>query len=559
MSEQEENIFGIDLGTTYSCIAYVDEYDKAVIIQNKENNLTTPSVVLFEDENRIVGEEAKKLAKLYPTRVVEMVKRHMGEANWRYDFGDKDYTAEEISSYILRKLAADAQEYLNIPVKDVVITCPAYFGASQREATAQAGLIAGLNVLEVINEPTAAAINYGLQKEQDQVVLVYDLGGGTFDVTVIEIKGGMITVIATGGDNNLGGRNWDEAIVNYLAAEWRGENISFLDPLDSLETVQELWERAEQAKFSLTQRTETSVSVAHAGTMSRVTLTRDKFNELTTDHLLRTISYTRDTIENASQRGYSSIDQILLVGGSTKMPQIKEGLEREFNIPLRVFEPDAAVAKGAALYGKKLLIDQKVRSAAGAMMGTTYDEGDMAAVTPSVVRRAEEQVANDMGLRLGSVQQYHKAKVTNVASHSFGIVVITDSNKPTEREVISNLVVVNEPLPVTQTKQYGTREDDQELVILRVMETSETTQLVEKENYSEEAEIGNVTLTLPRNLPEGTPVQVTLELNRQGRLVVTAKELYAGASIETTIETKHGISESELQEAKARANKLAIS
>ena len=559
MSEQEETIFGIDLGTTYSCIAYVDQYDRATIQSNKENSNTTPSVVLFEEDNRIVGEEAKKLAKLYPTRVVEMVKRHMGEANWRFDYGAQDYTAEEISSYILRKMASDAEELLAIPVKDVVITCPAYFGVPQREATARAGQIAGLNVLEVINEPTAAAINYGLQKEQDQVVLVYDLGGGTFDITVIEINGGVITVIATGGDSNLGGRNWDEAIVTYLAEQWINENGDYSDPTESLETMQELWERAEQAKFSLTQRNETSVSVAHAGMMSKVTLTRDKFNELTSDLLGRTIAYTKETMRVAAEKGYSVIDQILLVGGSTKMPQIKEGLEQAFNIPLRVFEPDAAVAKGAALYGKKLLIDQKVRSAAGSMMNTTFDESDMEAVSPSVIRRAEEQVANEMGLRLGSVQQYHKAKVTNVASHSFGIVVITDSNKPTEREVISNLVVANDPLPVTQTKQYGTREDNQDEVILRVMETAEITPLVEQDKYDDTAEIGMVTLTLPGNLPEGAPVQVTFELNRQGRLVVTGKELYTGNTIETTIETKRGISDSELQEAKARANKLAIS
>ncbi len=559
MSDREETIFGIDLGTTYSCIAYIDKYGEAVVIRNKENNLTTPSVVLFEDENRIVGDEAKKMAKVSPDSVVEMVKRHMGEADWRYNYNGRDFTAEEISSYILRKLAADTEEMLNIPVKEVVITCPAYFGIPQREATALAGEIAGFNVREVINEPTAAAITYGLQKEQDQVVLVYDLGGGTFDVTVIEIKGGSITVVATGGDDNLGGRNWDEAVVGYLAEQWKIQTGSFEEPTDTLETLQDLWERAEQAKFSLTQRMETTVVVSHGGKVAKVTLTRDKFNELTSSLLYRTIMFTRFTIDDARARGFNQIDQILLVGGSTKMPQVKEGLEREFNIPLKVFEPDTAVAKGAALYGQKLLIDKKIQSAVGDMMGTPAVDVDMAAVAPTVVRQAEEQVANDLGLRLGSVQQYHKAKVTNVASHSFGIVVIADSNTAREREVISNLVVVNEALPAIKTKQYGTREDGQEIVEMRIMETTETSQTVEQDKYTDEAEIGNAVLSLPMHIPAGSPIEVTFELNQQGRLHVIGRDLRSGAVIEATIETKRGISDEELQEAKARASKLAIS
>lgn len=560
MSNREEIIFGIDLGTTYSCISYVDEYGQAVVVLNRENSSTTPSVVLFEDENRVVGDEAKKLAKLYPNSVVEMVKRHMGEAQWQFYYGGISYTAEEISSYILRKLAVDAEEKLSFPVRDVVITCPAYFGISQREATARAGAIAGFNVLEIINEPTAAALTYGLQKEQNQVVLVYDLGGGTFDVTVIEIKGGEITVVATGGDANLGGRNWDEAIVNYLADQWESQTGSYGEsPIESLDTLQDLWERAEQAKYSLTSRAETSVMVTHAGMSAKVTLTRDKFNELTADLLLRSIRYTKDTIQDAAQRGFATIDQILLVGGSTKMPQVKEGLEQEFPIPLKVFDPDTSVAKGAALYGQKLLIDKKIHSEIGSLMGTSFDENDGAAVSPSVVQQAQEQVANDLGLRLGSVQQYHKAKITNVASHSFGVIVIKDSNTSRERDIISNLVLVNDALPAGKTKQFGTREDDQETVVLRVMETTERTDEVEQERYTDEAEIGNVVLTLPPRLPEGSPVEVTFELNRQGRLHVVGREMRTGVEIETTIETEHGISEEDLQEAKARANKLVIS
>ena len=217
---ENKQVYGIDLGTTYSCIAVVDKLSgKPYIIPNGEGDATTPSVVYFEDaDTRVVGKEAKNTAVLEPDSVIEMVKRNMGAPDWRWSFEGQEYSAEEISAYILRKVVDDAEQTLGVRPEDVVITCPAYFGIPQREATAAAGRIAGLNVLEIINEPTAAAIAYGLQDDRDQVVLVYDLGGGTFDVSIIEVKDGSVSVIATGGDHELGGRDWDEEVVKYLSA-----------------------------------------------------------------------------------------------------------------------------------------------------------------------------------------------------------------------------------------------------------------------------------------------------------------------------------------------------
>lgn len=559
MSNQNETIFGIDLGTTYSCIAYVDEYGKAVIIFNKENKPTTPSIVLFEGENRVVGDEAKNTAILYPEQVVEMVKRHMGEPDWRYFYEGKDYSAEEISSYILRKLAVDAEEKLGIPVKDVVITCPAYFGINEREATARAGMIAGLNVCEVINEPTAAAITYGLQNEQDQVVLVYDLGGGTFDVTVIEIKGGAITVIATGGDHQLGGRDWDKAIMNYLVEQWQNETGSFEVPTDSSETLQDLWLKAEIAKYALSTRKDTKVPVAHGGSPVGVTLTREKFEELTASLLDRTMMFTRFTIDDARSRGCNRIDQILLVGGSTKMPQVAQQLEREFGLPYKMFDPDEAVAKGAAIYGQKLLIDAKIVNAIGSMTGTAAEEVNVDEVAPTVMYRAQENVANDLGLKLASVQKYHETSVTNVASHSFGIIAIVESGTPRRREVISNLVLFNDPLPASATRIFGLEEDNQETVILRIMENAEKDSNVEQSKYAANAEIGNAVLNLPVRLPADSKIEVTFELNHEGRLHVVGREPISGAAIEATIETRGGISEEELAEARSRAATITVS
>ena len=558
MSDAENIVFGIDLGTTYSCIAYVDEYNQPVVVPNSEYKLTTPSVVLFEDEDtRIVGEEAKNSSVAFPDKVVSMVKRNMGEADWRFSYNGKEFTPEEISSYILRKLAVDAEQQLNLPVKDVVITCPAYFGIAQREATAHAGQIAGFNVREIINEPTAAAIMYGLQNEQDQVVLVYDLGGGTFDITVIEIKGGAITVIATGGDHHLGGRNWDEAVVVYLAEEWKNQTGSSDEPTDSPDTLQDLWNRAEQAKWSLSSRNETHIVVTHAGQHAKVALTRDMFNELTAGLLDRTIMYARLTMDEARTRGYNHFDQLLLVGGSTKMPQVPDRLEKEFGISQKVFEPDAAVAKGAAIYGHKLMLDEKIQIKIAEKLGTSPEEVNVEHVDSTVVRRAQEEVARDLRLKPSDVKKLNETKVTIVSSHSFGIIVAMDYGTPRSREIISNLVLAQDPLPASPVRTYGTLEDNQDSVELKIIENVSRSK--EVEDLNEGQEIGNAILTIPSGLPAGTPIEVAFEMDHQGRLHVVGREPRSGAQVEASLETNRIMSVEELQEARARATKLAIS
>jgi molecular chaperone DnaK len=556
VNKQEKAIFGIDLGTTYSCISYVDKYGKAVIIPNKEHSLSTPSVVLFEGENLIVGDEAKNSALLNPDAVVEMVKRHMGEANWRFLYDGMEYTPEEVSSYILRKLVADAEEALHIPVKDVVITCPAYFGITQREATVRAGEIAGLTVHEVINEPTAAAITYGLHSEQDQVVLVYDLGGGTFDITIIEIKGGAITVIATGGDHNLGGRNWDEAVVLYLAQQWQAETGLADDPTDSLESLQDLWLKAEKAKWALTARSKTGIVVSHAGHRVKVTLTREKFDELTAGLLERTMLFTKMTMDEANARGYEAFDKILLVGGSTRMPQIAECLDREFHIPLRLFEPDEAVARGAAIYGQKLLLNQHIQVQVAELVGEPTVP--IEEVTPGVMQQAQADVARIFGLEESAVKKLANTSITNVTSHSFGVFVTLDHRTARCREVVENLMVVNDPLPAFRMHTYGTLETNQVLVELRVVENTEKVRIVELDQDTQVEEIGKVVLPLPPGIPAQSPIEVMFEINRQGRLRVIGCEPRSKSTVEATLETRGSITEDELLSARSRIAKLTV-
>jgi molecular chaperone DnaK len=555
MSTQETIVFGIDLGTTYSCIAYVDEYGKPEVVTNEEGERITPSVVWFESANEsVVGKVAKESAVLYPTKVVQMVKRHMGEENWDFEVDGLHFTAEEISAYILRKLAKDTEAQLGHPVRDVVITCPAYFGIAEREATANAGKIAGLNVREVINEPTAAAIVYGLQNEQDQVVLVYDLGGGTFDITVIDINSGTITVVATGGDHNLGGRDWDGAIVEYLAQQWMSETGSLDDPISSEETLQDLWLRAESAKRTLSAKQETNVPVTHAGQRKGIVLTRDKFNELTNNFLERTIDFTKSTIEAAKSRGYTHFDQILLVGGSTRMSQVQERLKAEFSIPLKVHDPDESVAKGAAIYAQKLMLDQKIQYKIAELTGKQVDSVDASQVSEQVMERAQQEVARDAGLKIGMVKKYTEMEVNNVASHSFGIIAIDSRIKA---EVIFNLVRVNQPIPANQSRTFQTLEAGQREAELKVMENGYETETVNDITAGEE--IGNAILLLPPGMPINTPVEITFELNREGRLHVIGRQPISGAIIETTIQTKRGMTEDEVEQARKRSNRIAIS
>ena len=553
-----KQVYGIDLGTTYSCIAVVDDLSgKPYVIPNAEGDATTPSVVYYEDAGtRVVGKEAKNMAVLEPDSVVEMVKRNMGASDWRWTFDGQEYSAEEISSYILRKVVDDAEVNLGVRPVDVVITCPAYFGIPQREATAAAGRIAGLNVLEIINEPTAAAISYGLQDDTDQVVLVYDLGGGTFDVSIIEVANGSVSVIATGGDHELGGRDWDEEVVKYLSGEWMTQTGAAEDPSASAETLQELWQRAEDAKRSLTARADTKVQVSHQGKRVTVTLTREKFDEITRHLLENTIALTGDTMATARQLGHETIDKFLLVGGSTRMPQVPERLQREFGKEPQVHEPDQSVAKGAAVYGQKLSIGRKISIEIARELGTTPEQVESAEVAPEVRERAQQSVADEMGMRLPALKRLDEMKVTNVVSHSFGVVAVRKKASGLE-EYISNLVLAQQILPAERTRQYGTIEANQAEVQLRIMES--TVREDEIDDLDQGSEVGEATLPLAPGLPEGSPIEVTFELNQQGRLHITGKDLAVGGkTVTATIETNRALSEEEVVKATSRARSVKV-
>ncbi|MFE0145837.1 Hsp70 family protein [Nonomuraea sp. NPDC059007] len=551
----DNRVYGIDLGTTYTCIAHVDEASgKPTVVSNFEGESITPSVVLFEDaETRVVGREAKNAAVLEPGNVVEMIKREMGTP-WRREFHGKEVSPEEISSFIVRKVVDDAAQLGGTRPRQVVITCPAYFDSTQREATANAGKIAGLEVLEVLNEPTAAAITYGVQDKGDQTVLVYDLGGGTFDITVIEIKGNVIRVVATGGNDQLGGRDWDEEIVKYCADQWRAEHPGAeSDILDSPDSLQDLWGRAESGKRSLSNLPQTRIPVSHDGKQAAVTLQREKFEELTAHLLENTVTFTKAVLEDAGRRGHQTVDRLLLVGGSTKMPQVKARLEKDFGFEIESFEPDFAVAKGAAIYGQKLAISERIRHEIAQQTDQKPEEVDIAATPQDVREAAEEAVADTMNLRLGTVRKFSTMKVTNVASHSFGVLAYTDD----DTEVISNLVLAQQALPAEVTRVFGTRDDNASLIEIKIFENTADERIVTDLGMGEE--VGDATLEMRSGLPAGSPIEITFQLNLQGRLHITGKDLAEGGkTVTAVIETDRVLSLEEVEEAIERSRGIRV-
>ena len=439
-------VYGIDLGTTYSCIACVDELGKPVVVPNSDSERITPSVVFFKGDNVVVGTVPARTPSCRPTRSSRWSSEH-GRPDLHGEFNGKSYNAEELSSLILRKVVGDAEQLSGQPITDVVITVPAYFGINQREATANAGKIAGLNVRKIINEPTAAAIAYVMDRTADQTVLVYDLGGGTFDVTAIEIGGGAITVLATGGDHNLGGKDWDAAVVAYLVAQFKEQTNSDDALVDNSETLQDLFINAERAKKTLSQRDKAPIVVTHAGQRGKVDLTRDKFDELTRNLLESTVKFTNDMLREAGLTNPGSYKRILLVGGSTHMPQVRKRLEAEFGVPCELFDPHESVAKGAAIYGWKLALDDKIKTAVALRTGQKADKVDLNAVNDAIVKQAEAEVAQANGLALGAVRKARDNEVTNVSSKSFGIVVQTQGGPK-----VLNLICRNQKVPAEVTR-----------------------------------------------------------------------------------------------------------
>ncbi len=491
-------IIGIDLGTTNSCVAVL-EGGESVVIANAEGGRTTPSVVAFSKTGeRMVGQVAKRQAVTNADRTIASIKRHMGE-NYHVNIDGKGYTPQEISAMVLQKLKADAEAYLGQPVTEAVITVPAYFSDAQRQATKDAGKIAGLDVKRIINEPTAAALAYGLDKENEQKIMVYDLGGGTFDVSILEIGDGIVEVLATAGDTRLGGDDFDQRIMDYLVAEFK--KTEGVDLSKDKVAMQRLKEAAEKAKIELSGMTTTAVNLPYITADSTgpkhldVTLTRAKFNELTADLVERTLKPVRQAMSDA---GLSAADlhKVLLVGGSTRIPAVQEAVKSLTGKEgFKGINPDECVAVGAAIQG---------------------------------------------GVLTGDVKDVVLLDVTPL---SLGI--------ETMGGVFTRLIDRNTTIPTRKSQIFSTAADGQTSVEVHVLQG-------EREMAAYNKTLGNFQLGGIAPAPRGVPqIEVTFDIDANGIVKVSAKDLGTGKEANISITASTNLSQEDIDKAVREAEQYA--
>jgi len=491
---------GIDLGMTYSVVAWLDASGKPKTILNSEGDLTTPSVVLFDGDSVVVGKEAAKAAVLEPDNVASFAKRDMGLALYSRKVAGESMPPEVIQSFVLEKLKRDAEVVIG-PVQSAVVTVPAFFNEPRRKATQDAAKLAGLELLDIINEPTAAAIAYGSQigfvdeqgrARQRERVLVYDLGGGTFDVTLMELENRDFTAIATAGDVFLGGTDWDQRLAAHVAEKFMQEHRG-IDPRLDAAGLQRLLHESEEAKRSLTAREQTKITFQHVGEVVRVPISRDEFETMSADLLDRTRFTVRSVLKEAHMT-WADVTRLLIVGGSSRMPMVQRMLEKESGLKCdRSLSADEAIAHGAAIY-------------AGLLTATARGE------TPTM-------------------------KVKNVSSHDLGVL---GKEAATGRPRNSIIIPKNTVLPATKGKRFQTSKFDQRKVVINVIEGGDS-------SGNNATPIGSCIIKdLPPGLPAGTPVDVYFTYAENGRLTVRGQLPNLQRAAELHIERASGLTDAKL-------------
>jgi molecular chaperone DnaK len=494
-----EPVFGIDLGTTYSAITWINDYGKPEIIKNREGDDTTPSVVFFEsDTNFVVGKEAKNNAVVEPERTVSLIKRQMG-TDFELSFFGKPFRAETISALILKDLAQSATEETGVECRKVVITVPAYFGLAERQATRQAGEIAGLEVVGIVAEPVAAALSAGMRYEEPKTIFVYDLGGGTFDTTIMKVSSDSVAVVVTDGIHKLGGADWDNRLLEFIADKFQKQAGLEVSPLDDEDFSQRLWREVEDTKKALSRVESRTVSCVFGAAREKVEIERGEFELITSDLLERTLERVQATLDAAALKDSSlEVDEVLLVGGSSHMPMVSAALKARFGWEPRISRLDLAVAEGAALYGQSAI----------AVSAGEVDEEGRSADGSTVSGRLAPTIS-----------------VSNVLPRSFGVLYLREDSTEV---YVHHLAHAQDGLPLTVKETPVTAEHNQTAVCVRLFEQAGEN---ESENVADNKEItpetGAVFTGLP-NLPMGSPIEVCLEIDPEGLAQVSAFEPMSG-------------------------------
>ena len=512
---------GIDLGTTFSAVAHIDAYGKPQIIPNSENERITPSVILFDGSTVIVGTVARNNAVVEPEKIVDFVKREMGKPTEQFhrEFGGNLYAAEELSALILKKLKADAEKYLQGSVTDAVITVPAYFNDAERTSTITAGQLAGFNVLQIINEPTAAALAYGLDKlDEDQSVFVFDLGGGTFDVTIMRIEGHKIDMIATNGDHRLGGKDWDDLIVNFVAEEF--DRVHSENPMLDLQSYQELQTRAVAGKIQLSSRTNVTIVHHHEGQSVKVDLSRDEF-ERRSRHLVEKCKTICEIAMQEANMKWDQIDKILLVGGMTRMPMVREIISALSPAALIAdVNPDEAVALGAAIQATLSMLHEEEAS-------------------------GEKLLPEDTRQQFSS-REGRLMEVTDITSHTLGVVLWDEASL---EEYVFPMIRKRTAIPATAKNLFGTANPNMPRAVVKIVEGESTLP-------AECTPLGTCDITLPPFLPKGSPVELSYEYNANQVLEVAVEACGQRASV--SIERNTGLAQGEIEQAAAALGELKV-
>jgi molecular chaperone DnaK len=511
---------GIDLGTTFSAVAQIDGHGKPQIIPNTESERITPSVILFESGTAIVGTYAKQNAVAEPEKIVDFVKREMGKgkAQFSRNFNGHTYSAEELSAIILKKLRNDAEKYMSYEITDAVITVPAYFNDAERTATLRAGQLAGLNVLQIINEPTAAALAYGIDKlDTNQTVFVFDLGGGTFDVTIMRIEDHTISMIASNGDHRLGGKDWDDVIVNWVAEEF--EKLHGENPLLDLQSYQDLYNRAVATKLQLSSRTSVNLVHGYNGRNIKIEITREEFARRSR-HLIERCKTICEIVLREAGRTWADIDHILLIGGMTRMPAVRTMLKEISQVDVTdCVNPDEAVCVGAAMQATLLLLAEE--DAAGERM------------LPPEVRAKFSDAAGAL------------VRVSNITTHTLGV-VLWDHQK--SEEYVFPMIKKMTGIPKETKTSFGTVKANMKNAVIRVVEG-------ESSIPAECTELGLCDIELPPFLPQGSPINLTYRYNANQVLEVTVD---AFGNKKSVCITRNGLNERELDKAASDLAQLTV-